>query len=282
MIFKLLSHRVRGFSETENSHNGFSLACKSAVPYLEIDVRVCADGKFIVHHDPVFKCRNGLKHKIFLYTLEDISALRYPDGERLLSLRDALEYFSARNHELQKLCIDIKDYGYEEEILQLVREYSLEENIIFVSWIPQTLTILSEAGSSSPLILSHFSILRLGKAGRVFSRVIQDISWRFSHLVLMGRNRIKDGVINSAIGFQHSLICAELPEKILQVIKESRGGLCIHHSLVNKHLLEYCDKSDLRLWIYTVNDVTEFKKFTDMPGIDVIFSDDAPMILEQL
>ena len=86
-------------------------ACRSAV-YLILKSMSAftSDGRFILHHDPVFRCRRGRKHEISRYSLEDLSLLRYQNGEGLLSLRAGSwnKWAPRAFMKIQELRIDIR------------------------------------------------------------------------------------------------------------------------------------------------------------------------------
>lgn len=133
---KLLSHRLRGFSQIEHTLTALQKACNCQIPYLEIDTRTSSDREIYVYHDVIF-CNGNTSYNLSKSSSHILNALKYRTGEKLLSLKKALSVFKKRKYSDQKLCIDIKDYGFEKEHLQLVRDYHLEENVIFVSWIPR-------------------------------------------------------------------------------------------------------------------------------------------------
>lgn len=279
---KILSHRVRGFGNTENSLSAFEKACSSQVPYLEVDTRVSMDGEIYVSHNPIIKNHNIERYKFKETESSVINKLRYIDGEPPLTLKNALELFKVRKYGFQKLCIDIKDYGFEKEHLEMVQKACLEDHVYFISWIPQTLIRLYELGIRIPLILSHWNIIRLGAIGSFISKVVDERIIRFSSFVIMGERSISKTLGSLEHGFQHALICQKLPKDILNILLSTKGGICIHRSMLGDKVLEYCRMNNLRLWIFSVDKVKDYVKYASNKFIDVIFCENANFIFNAL
>lgn len=279
---KILSHRVRGFGNLENSLLSFEKACSSAVPYLEVDTRASLDREIYISHNPIIKSHNKGRYKFKETESSVLNKLRYPDGEPPLTLKDALELFRKRKYTYQKLCIDIKDYGFEEEHLDMIQKACLEDNVYFVSWIPQTLMRLHEIGARIPLILSHWNIIKLGAIGAFVSKVMGEKIIRFSSFVIIGERSFSKPLGNLEQGFQHTLICRRLPEDILDILVSTKGGICIHRSMLGDKVLKYCRVNNLRLWIFSVDKVEDYVRYASNEFIDVIFCENANFILNAL
>ena len=278
---KLLSHRLRGFSDIEHSESALKNACTTDIPYLEIDTRVSADGDIYVFHDPVFKSGDvGLP---FTTTPSDVlNQAIYPNGESLLSLRKALEIFLDRRVRSQKLCNDIKDFGFEEGYLALIRNFDLESHVCFVSWIPQSLSKLHTLGTICPLVLSHWNIHRFATLGKFLTKVMNRHLLSFKNYVLMGRSRALTHLGSFVQGYQHTLIAQELPAELEELLASSRGGICVHHMLVSRNLLKYCKRKNLQLWIFNVDTTVDYLKYARTTDIDVVFCDNAPTVMADL
>lgn len=271
---KLLSHRLRGFDKIELTATGLKKACESNVPYLEIDTRVSSDGKIYVYHDSSVRAK-GLTHVFSKTPSSILDNIKYQTRENILSLSDALLIFKKSIPKQQRLCIDIKDYGFEKEYIELINKYDLEKNIIFVSWIPQTLLDLKRLGANTPFILSHWNVMRFGWLGGVIHRILRNKIFSIKHFVLIGGNKSTHALPSLAHGYQHTIIIQELPYELLTILSNSGGGICVHISMLNKKLACYCEKNNLKLWIFSVNNYKQYLKYGKKAAIDVIFSDNA-------
>ena len=257
---KLLSHRLRGFDDIENTAKALYQACNSTVPYLEIDTRVSKDGEIYVFHDPFFQVNRTTRSRICDTPLREIDSWIYPAGERLLRLDKALEIFSNRRFKDQKLCLDLKDFGLECRHLEKVREADLEQSVYFVSWMPQSLVQLWEMGAKAPLILSHWNLYRYGLFGRFAA-------------ITLGKLRL---------GYKDVLICRELPKSLVRILKQSGGGICIHTSVVCEDLVSYCRKNGLKIWVFGARNFSQYVRYAKNPFINVVFCDDAATTKEAL
>ena len=128
---KLLSHRNRISDFQENTLDGFISVLRTGVKYVEIDVRLSADDVYFVYHDPFFS-HGFRKFKFYDKTLNEISRERYRRNKiRISLLEDILKYFSENRNEDQILGLDIKDFGEEEKLIDLIQKYKLEKYINF-------------------------------------------------------------------------------------------------------------------------------------------------------
>lgn len=281
---KMVSHRLKGFADIEQTPSAMKAACRCRVALLEIDTRVSRDGQIYVYHDPLWgthACPADTK-RIAHVDSQYLDLVRYRNGEPLLTFRDALGMFEQRLIETQQLCVDIKDYGFEAEHLESVRDYNLESNVCFISWIPRTLLELYRLGSSSPLILSFYSLFGRGFLGKAFSKVLENQRWIFSLQVGLGKNRALDESHHFTHGFVHVLYCRELPPPLVDILAGSGGGICIKTGLLNEELIRYCRRQGLQIWVYTTATGEEYLKYALNPDLNHVFCDNTPAVLKRL
>jgi len=269
---KFLSHRLRGFSEYENSSSALHNACKSNIPYLEVDTRTNKEGEIYIYHNSSTTKEVDSNVCFSQEYSEKTKGLKYRNGENILSLKKALKIFRNRVHKDQKLCIDIKDYGFEENHFSLVKEYDLEESVIFISWIPQVLISLYEMGTKSPLVLSHFNLIKYGIAGNIFVKVFKNLKLKLNKYVYLGEKKDSDSLENMSHGFQHAILYYKIPQYMKELLIKTKGGICVPKQLVNDTLMNYCNHNDIQLWIFSVNNFKDFSKYSQQNFIDVIFS----------
>ena len=259
----------------EHSRAGLDAACASRALYLEVDTRVSRDGRIYVSHDD---STARFSDECIPFTRSDsgvLDRIRTRSGAGLLTLRETLEVFRARTHPDQRLAIDVKDYGFEEAHFELVRELGLEDRTTFVSWIPQTLTRLRALGARTPLVLSYWSLLRLGAGGALATRFLRQRLFRVAQFVAMGRERVGSDLGDLARGFQHGLFCQELPDPLAETLSSSGGGICVHRSMVCDRLGAWCRSAGLQLWVFSVQTPEDFRRYAALEHVDVVFSDDA-------
>ena len=282
ILNKILSHRLRGFGQFENSGAALRAACTSTVPWLELDTRVSSDGEVFVYHDASIRIP-GTRARPFSTTPGSVlSAIQYPDGEPLLTLKAAVESFARFSQPSQTLCIDIKDGGFESIHLKLVRDAGMEGRVVFISWIPQTILRLHKLGTSAPLILSYLSVLDLGYVGTGVDRWLARRRYRLGHFAAIGVESATEPLGNISHGFQHALLCRHLPAPILNALHANRGGICVHRWLIGSRLSHYCREMGLQLWTFSVRTPSEYIRYAARPDIDVVFCDDASNVCHEV
>jgi hypothetical protein len=282
LIGKLLSHRLRGFGPSEHTPSALEAACVSESAFLEVDVRASREGEMFVWHDPRTGKLGDIDVSFARTYAKDLAAVRHPNGEAILSLREALRIFSFHSRPGQKLCIDIKDFGFEEGCLQMVREANLESRVCFVSWIPQTLLRLSELHTTASLVLSCCNLLKLGPIGTALDYLLANRCVRLGWIVILGRNKAASHLGSLAHGFQHAFFCRRVPTPLEKVLTSSGGGICVNHRQVGRKLIKYCRDSGLQLWVFSAGTTQQFVRYASNPGIDVVFCDDVPTVIKDL
>jgi glycerophosphoryl diester phosphodiesterase len=257
-------------------------ACASECSFLEVDVRVSRDGEMFLWHDRRTGTLGNIDLDFATTYAKDLSRVRHRNGEAILKLRETLEIFVSRSRPGQKLCLDIKDFGFEESYLQMVREANLESRVCFVSWIPQTLLRLAELQTTAPLILSCCNLLQLGPVGAALERLLANCRLRLGWIVILGRNQATSPLGALAHGFQHGYFCRRIPTPLRQALAGNHGGICVHRRLAGQKLTDYCRDSGLQVWVFSTETTEQYLRYASTPGIDVVFCDDAPTVIEGL
>lgn len=274
IFHKLLSHRARGYGAPEGSQEALELACQSAVPYIELDTRIGLDCKLYVHHDPLARANKPDSRG-------QIRPFRYRPRD-LLSLKDAIKVFARLSFPHQRLCLDVKDIGFENEHIKEILEAGIEHRVVFISWNPKTLFTISQINAIFPLILSWLPLQRLGLFGSTISQLIYTRKLSFKHFVICGTENPIKSLANFNLGYQHALIGKTLPQNLTELLANSGGGICIPTTLYCACLGTHAKASKLQLWVYSVQAHTDFIKFASMKTVDVVFSDCAARSLASL
>jgi glycerophosphoryl diester phosphodiesterase len=278
---KLASHRLRGPGWHENSLAALKDMCALDVPYIEIDTRATRDGRLFVHHDPVFAARHWRTLRFANVDAAMVSQKQRP-SQPVAELETALAVFTEHARAGSILCVDVKDFGYEQKHLELARKYGLDHRILFISWMPQSLRAFADRGFSGPLILSQFNLSAYGMLGRAAAAAMRRVHVRMGRRLLVGENRAADDLGNHATGYDERLISANLPQWLLRVLKDSRGGLCVPKLLYGKALARFTSEAGLQLWLYSATTAEQFFDMANWPAVDVILCDDAPGVIQML
>lgn len=151
---QLISHRFRGFSEFENTIEGLTAALDYGVAQVEFDIRVTRCGTPIIYHDEAAIAPDGQTYKICGIMAKD----RVSVGGVFAHMPTAEALFeAAANHPNKaRLLIDIKDAGFEDMIVALAKAYGIIDQVVWVSWLPETLYAIHEILPNAELTLSHW------------------------------------------------------------------------------------------------------------------------------
>lgn len=84
---RILAHRGASGYAVENSLAAFREARRLGAAGIELDIHASADGALIVHHDPEIEGAGG----IGALRMEEVRAVRLPNGEQIPTLPEALE-----------------------------------------------------------------------------------------------------------------------------------------------------------------------------------------------
>lgn len=154
-IDRLITHRFRGFAPQENTLAGLQAALDFGTQYLEFDIRVAKCGTPMIYHDAYAGDAKGRVHFLCDVMADDFAALggtfsHMPSAEALF------EMAGRHDNKTAKLLVDIKDAGFETEIVSLVHLHDLQDRVVYVSWVPEALYAIHEMSPEAELCLSHW------------------------------------------------------------------------------------------------------------------------------
>lgn len=138
---KIIAHR--GFSSLapENTLIAFQKAIECKADYFELDVHKTMNDSIVVIHDSSVDrtSSNDAKGVITEMNYSDLATLTvgYPvkfgdkyENEKIPTLREALELAKGKI----KVCIEIKTYGAEKEILKIINDLGVKNDVIIFSF----------------------------------------------------------------------------------------------------------------------------------------------------
>ncbi len=257
----LISHRFRGFAPLENTLAGLRAALDFGVLNLEFDVRVDAAGAPMVYHDEYAPDSAGVNRLLCDYPAWSYKKL----GGRFAYIPSLEALFSSFLHNKNKhamLMIDIKDQGFEEEIHALVMYYGLAKRVVYVSWLPEVLYRLHDKAPDIPLIFSHWS-------GKISPQIAA------KHKIFIS----KDGhiprdttpyITGKRMGWA---LAKPLRGDLLDVIKASKGGICVPKTMLTKTQSEYYHEHGILVSSFSYTDLAEIKQHNSTLNIDRYFVD---------
>jgi len=138
-----IGHRGARAYEPENTIRSFRKAIELGVDAVELDVRKTKDDGLIVIHDEEVDMTTDGKGKVGELTMEEIKELQIEKGEEIPTLEEALDFIGRK----VKILIELKEVGYEDRVLDLVRRKELTDNVILVSFKEEALRRIRELDS---------------------------------------------------------------------------------------------------------------------------------------
>ena len=137
-MFLKVGHRGAKAYETENTLESFRKAIELGANAIELDVRISGDSKLIVVHDDNLKKVFGKDVRIKESTLEELKQLT---DNRIVTFNEALRFIDRK---VEKILVELKETGYERDVLDIIRKEKLEDRVIVVSFHEEALAHVRE------------------------------------------------------------------------------------------------------------------------------------------
>jgi glycerophosphoryl diester phosphodiesterase len=137
-MFLKVGHRGAKAYETENTLESFRKAIELGANAIELDVRISGDSKLIVIHDDNLKKVFGKDVRIKESTLEE---LKHLTDNRIVTFNEALRFIDRK---VEKILVELKETGYERDVLDIIRKEKLEDRVIVVSFHEEALAHVRE------------------------------------------------------------------------------------------------------------------------------------------
>jgi glycerophosphoryl diester phosphodiesterase len=137
-MFLKIGHRGAKAYETENTLESFRKAIELGANAIELDVRISSDAKLIVIHDDNLKKVFGKDVQIKGATLEELKQLT---DKRIVTFDEALRFIDRK---VEKILVELKETGYERDVLDIIRKEKLEDRVIVVSFHEEALAHVRE------------------------------------------------------------------------------------------------------------------------------------------
>lgn len=124
---KIYAHRGESTYACENTMTAFYLAYLVNSDGIETDIRKTKDNVLVLIHDKTIDRTSNGNGKVSDYTYKELLKMDFGNskykGEKIVKLDDFLKYFSNKNIHI---LLEVKEKGYEEDIVDLVSKYNSE------------------------------------------------------------------------------------------------------------------------------------------------------------
>jgi glycerophosphoryl diester phosphodiesterase len=138
----IIAHRGLTKIAHENTIEAFEMAINAGIDAIEFDVRRTVDDVLVIHHNKSLKKAR-----------RQLSRMTYSQA---LGLSQKQEYYIPTLEETLKLCsgrialdVELKESGYEDEILSLVNQYYDKRNVIFTSFHDSSIAKIKQFDSKA-------------------------------------------------------------------------------------------------------------------------------------
>ncbi|MFP4051041.1 MAG: glycerophosphodiester phosphodiesterase [Thermoplasmata archaeon] len=136
MVTKIIAHRgASGLVEFDNSFESFRKAIEIGADMVEFDVRRTEDGKLIAFHDPSLE-----GEEISSLTYEEIQEITDDKGYNVPAVEDVVLLFKDKIG----LDIELKEGGYEDEVIKIVKRHLDYDEFIMKSFLDSAVKAVKE------------------------------------------------------------------------------------------------------------------------------------------
>ena len=159
MDVKVVAHR--GFSGLwpENSMIAFQKAVDLQPDAVESDLQLTADGHIVLMHDLTIDRTTDGQGVVSDMTLDELRQFKIKgatgDHQLIPTLEEKLDIVKPTNLELR---LDIKKVGLEEQLVETIKAYGLEERATIITFFPSTLRKIKSLNKAirTSMITTHF------------------------------------------------------------------------------------------------------------------------------
>lgn len=157
---KTIAHRGYVEKGVENSIEALEAAAKAGVDYVEMDVLMTKDNKFIVMHDYNLKRLAGINKKVQDMTYNELVGLPISQSGHTSKIPSFEEYVNRAKELNIKLVVELKPHGgepnnYVDIFIEKVKELDIENNYKYMSL---DLKVMEELESKAPQLETGYII----------------------------------------------------------------------------------------------------------------------------
>ena len=149
---KIISHRGGAAFGLENSATAIKTSLEYNVDAIELDIRYTKDGHAVLIHDHTTERVAETSLNVHNSTLKELKAIKLKNGERLLTLEEALQIIDNR----LPVYLDIKDFSTVRSFVQTLNKFPKTEVTLTGRIHHFVKAAAEEHGDTDFLVQSHF------------------------------------------------------------------------------------------------------------------------------
>lgn len=241
-INEIVGHRGCDEFRFSNTIEAFLKGIDLGADMVEFDVRKTKDGIFIIHHD-----EDVFGYSVKDYEYEVLKSHALENGLQISTVEKALDNLRGK----AKLAVELKEKGYEEEIVNKIKEYFSNNEFVVFSFNEEIIKFIKEkfqevtAGLLLGYEYSEFKAMnpRINHIGILLERYRELFPWK-------------------------------------SVKKCKADFIAPHYDLLHLGLLKSTCKRNIPVFVWTVNDERRIKKIIQSNHASGIISDKPGLVRE--
>jgi glycerophosphoryl diester phosphodiesterase len=241
--FLRIAHSGASAYAPANTLRSLELALQFGVDMVEFDVRRCRDALVLIHNKNLRASTSG-RGNVGDYTLAELRRVDAGEGETIPTLHEAVSLINRR----AQMNVDLKEVGYECEVLEVLRQHGVLNDVLISSLIPASLRTVKALAPEVPVGLSYPSM-------NPYKTLVVRLTPWLMRLIIRWR--------------------------ILRMIATAHADVTMmHHQIITPQLVAIVHHRGYRIFAWTVDNLVVMQRLKKM-GIDGITSN-RPDLLVQL
>lgn len=151
---KVISHRGVPSETVGHTFHGYDKALKYGSKYIELDLVMTKDNKFVIHHS--MNMNETTKHNadIRKTNLRELKKMKYSNGEEIKTLEEVFKKYGKRtNYVIETRHWSSHNRKHDQELINIIKKYKLQDKIILQSFNINSLKWLKTRLPKSETIL---------------------------------------------------------------------------------------------------------------------------------
>ncbi len=278
----IVSHRLRGFDPVDASLQGLKNALAQSITAFEIDTRFTKDGEILIHHAPYMQNTSGQIVYFCDVSYDELKTEYIQKNLKYLPARlvEFIREMQTNNAYGVMTYLDIKEFGREKEILRLFDSFSLTENLVIVSWLPEVLFAVHALDQTISLCFSHYPLV----PGAFLKNIFLQTQFRRTKLVhghraFFPHNDYNKTDLNryytenkAGDDYEH-LATAPITGDLLTMLQAVNGMVCCDMRLTNRKLVTLYHELGIKVAVYSARNEDEIETYHNQIDVDLILSD---------
>lgn len=143
----IFGHRGSSKREPENTMRAIQAAFQEGADGVEFDVRRTKDRKIVIIHDATISRTSDGNGRVKKFDYSELLEYDFGKGEKIPLLEDVLKKYGNKHW----LNIEVKEPGFEKELVKLLHGLSINEKVVISSFKMSVLKTISNLTTEIPL-----------------------------------------------------------------------------------------------------------------------------------